>query len=92
MLYVPVNNFSVMFGICPVFLGRSNNKQRIKWLDAVPPMSLTSDNSISILKLEPLRSLVYVIITILNKFCGVVSYQFNSASNGSGRDKDFANL
>ena len=40
MLYVPVNNFSVMFGLFPVFLCCSSNKQRIKCLAAMPPVSL----------------------------------------------------
>ena len=41
MLYVPVNNFSVMLGPFPVFLGWTSTKQRIKclaqWHNTVPP-------------------------------------------------------
>ena len=44
MLYIPVNNFSVMPGKCPVFLGRTSTKQRIKCLaqehNTMRPVSL----------------------------------------------------
>ena len=44
MLYIQVNNFSVMLGHFPVFLGYTNTKQRIKYLaqghNTVPPVSL----------------------------------------------------
>ena len=44
MFHVPVNNFSVMSGRFPVFLGWTSTKQRIKWLaqgqNTVPDMSL----------------------------------------------------
>ena len=50
-LYIPINNFSVMFGQFPVFLGRTSTKHRSRTEDSASVDSLTSDPLISSLTL-----------------------------------------
>ena len=60
MMYDPVNNFSVMSGRFPVFLGGTSTKQQIKCL--APGYNIVTPPVVS-LELATLRSPIYTLPT-----------------------------